>query len=436
MLRLLPAIFAAVGACAIASPQVSDPVFSRIPFDQFTDAGQSHLRWRQEIAGLGLTNHQRLLYRIQVTVDGAEMVKRRGKGGFLVLIELKDSGGRVFQNHGAISLEDIKDEASRSDLQFQQYAFLMPGEYRVALAVYVTGTGEYTLSRRALHVDPLAHDPLPGAWRDLPPVEFVPGADVPDAYFLPAIQGKLNLPIETRRRVDIDLVVNATPSEEAAGRRGAGSSGQMLGVLLPSMKTLAQLRPENGSMNIAMLDLARQKVTFQSSAGINWEELKSALAETNPHMIDVGSLEKRQGNAQFFVKEIARRVEASRDAGAIRVLIVLSAPMAFIQGEDLHPIEISADKNCKVFYLRCSLSARMAGPASIMERRAPGITPPQFSDWAGRRKTLSGAPPPIAADSLERTLKPLNPQLFDVTTPAEFRKALWVMIEEIGRASR
>jgi len=420
MLRLLPAIFAAATAYA----QISDPVFSRVPFDQWTEAGQSHLRWHPEIAALGLTDHQRLLYRIQVKVDGAEMVKRRGKGRFLVLVEFRDSQGRTFQAHGAISLRDVKDEASRADLQFQQNAFLMPGEYRVALAVYVTGTREYALARRTLHVDPLPHDPLAGAWRDLPPVEFVPGGDPPDAYFLPTIQGKLNLPIETRRRVEIDLMVNATPSEEPAGRRGTRSPGQMLGMLLPSMKTLAQLRPENGSMNIAMLDLARQKVTFQSSAGLDWEELKNALAETNPHMIDVGSLEKQKGDAQFFVKEIARRLEESRDAEAIHALIVLSAPMAFIHGEDLHPIEISADRNCKVFYLRYSPSARRVapGPAPMMARRGPGNVP-------------LGAPP-VADDSLERTLKPLNPRLFDVTTPAEFRKALAVMIEEIGRAAR
>jgi hypothetical protein len=36
-------------------------------------------------------------------------------------------------------------------------------------------------------------------------------------------------------------------------------------------------------------------------------------------------------------------------------------------------------------------------------------------------------------DSLARTLKPLQPHLFDVYTPAEFRKALANMLDEISR---
>ena len=421
MLRLVIAAFAlGVAGCA----QVSDPVFSRVPFDRWTDAGQAHLRWRPEIAAVGLTNHQRLMYRIQVKMDGAELLKRRGRGEFLVLVEFMDSHGRTFQSHGSISLEDVKDEASHSDLEYAQDAFLTPGEYRATIAVYATTTGEYAIARRTLRVDPLPRDPLPGAWRDLPAVELVPSMDSPDAWFLPSIQGRLNLPIETHRRVEIDLVVNATPSEEAPGSRAARMGRQMMSVLIPSMKTLAQLKPENGSMNVAMLDLSRQKVMFQSAAGLDWDVLKSALAETSPHMIDVGSLEKRQGNAQFFVNEVARRVEALRGSPALHFLIVLSAPMAFAQGQDLRPIQTSAGRNCKVFYIRYAPAASrtvMGPPGPMSGRRGAGSFP--------------RAPEP-AFDLLQRTLKPLNPRLFEVTTPAEFRKSLAAMTEEIGKAAR
>ena len=37
------------------------------------------------------------------------------------------------------------------------------------------------------------------------------------------------------------------------------------------------------------------------------------------------------------------------------------------------------------------------------------------------------------ADSLERTLKPLQPHLFDVYTPVDFRKALGTLFDEIAR---
>jgi hypothetical protein len=200
----------------------------------------------------------------------------------------------------------------------------------------------------------------------------------------------------------------------------------MMGILIPSMKTLSQIKLANGSMSISILDLARQKIIFKSSGGLIWDGLKGALTETSPHMIDVGSLEKRQGNAQFFVKEIARRVEDSQNSDALHVLIVLSAPMAFEQGEDLHPIQATAGRNCKIFYIRYTqLPARSftTGPAMMAQRRG----------GAGFPRTAA-APPPT--DSLEKTLKPLNPRLFDVTSPVEFRKSLATMMEEIEHLSR
>ena len=53
------------------------------------------------------------------------------------------------------------------------------------------------------------------------------------------------------------------------------------------------------------------------------------------------------------------------------------------------------------------------------------------------RRTLPGTPrsqvPDEAFDSLEPLLKPLQPRLFEVYTPEQFRKALASMLEEIAR---
>jgi hypothetical protein len=40
---------------------------------------------------------------------------------------------------------------------------------------------------------------------------------------------------------------------------------------------------------------------------------------------------------------------------------------------------------------------------------------------------------PLIQDSLLRTLKPLSPRVFDVTTPIEFRTALATIIREISQ---
>lgn len=422
----MPRFLAALFLAGLAHAQVSDPIFTRVPFDQWTEAGQAHLRWKTQIEPVGLGNHQRLLYRIDVRIDGAELVKRRGKGALLDLVEVQDSSGRIFQSHGSMNLEGIKDDVGGSDLQYIQDVFLLPGEYRVKIAAYVSSTDEYAIVRRTLRVEPTPHDPLPDAWRDLPTVEFLPNQDVPDAWFLPTIRGKLNLPIETHRRVEIELLVNASPSEEVSVRRPDRTNLPILSVLIPSMKTLAQLTPQNGSMSVSMFDLARQKIMLQSTGALSWDQLRGALAETSQPSIDVHALEKRQGNAQFFLKEVARRVENAHGADALHVLIVLSAPMAFADGEDLHPIQTSAGRNCKVFYIRYYpvVTRFVVGPqAPVMGRRGaqPGVM------------RAGGAPP---SDSLERTLKPLDPRLFDVNTPLEFRKSMATVIEEIEHAAR
>lgn len=421
MWRLCPALFAISAACA----QVSDPVFSHVPFAQWNDAGQTRMRWRSDIAPLGLNDHQRLMYRLRVKLDGAELVKRRGKGEFLVLVEITDSQNRAYQTHGSMSLEAVKDETSRSDLEYAQNVLLTPGDYRAAIAVYVSTTGEYALARRPLHVDALPRDPLPDAWRGLPDVELLPNEDPPDSWFLPTVQGRLNLPVETHRRVEIEVLLNTTPSEEVPGSRAERIGRHMLGVLLPSMKTLVQLTPANGSMKLALLDLARQKVIFQSAVGVEWSQLKNVLTEASPNMIDVHALEKRRTSAQFLVKEVARRVEESHGSNALHVLIVLSAPMTFASGADLSPIETSADKNCKVFYIRyfpIAPRVLMAAVPDEPNRRGPAPFPRGLT--------------PIPPDSLEKTLKPLNPRLFEVSSPGDFRKALATMIDEIERASR
>jgi hypothetical protein len=421
MRYLLPALF----AISAVSAQVADPVFSGIPFDKWTETSQARFRWHPEVAAMGLTDHQRLMFRIQVKVDGAELVKRRGKGDLLMLVELKDSQGHVFQTHGSLSLSDVTEDTGRSDLEFAQDAFLTPGDYQASLAVYAPGTGEYVLSRRKLHVDPLPRDPLPDAWRDLPTVEFLRSPDPPDSWFQPAVRGRLYLPVTSHRRVQVDLLVNTTPSEEPPNSRAARNSPKTIAAVIPAMKTLAQLKLENGSVSFAMFDLARQKVTYESGTGLYWDIVKNALTDTNSHKIDIGSLAKREGNAQFFVKEVARRVEDSRASDAMHFLIVLSAPMAFVQGEDLRPIQISAGKNCKVFYIRYS----------PMSRRAAFGQPDLMAGQRGAANFPRGLPP-APADSLEHTLKGLNPRLFEVTSPLEFRKSLATIIEEMERASR
>jgi hypothetical protein len=64
---------------------------------------------------------------------------------------------------------------------------------------------------------------------------------------------------------------------------------------------------------------------------------------------------------------------------------------------------------------------------------------PEQSPFGRQRSIMGrGAPPrptpnAVQQDSLEGTLKPLDPRLFDVETPEQFRKALAAILSDISR---
>jgi hypothetical protein len=273
---------------------------------------------------------------------------------------------------------------------------------------------------------------LENVWLDLPAVEFVPTVDPPDQWFHPAVKGKLHLPLETKRPVEIDVLVNASPSESTEPTRRTPGGSANLSTILPPLKVLSQVQVRSGTLNVAVLDLSRHSVTFKQDGvhELDWPALKAGLAGANPHVIDVHSLERREKNAQFFVTEVSRRwtdaPATSPDSGKpMRVLIVLSPPMAFASGEDLHPIKSAKDPNQRIFYIR------------YRAERPHTLPTPELGPLGPQRRGMGGLPRPqtyeVQQDSLEGTLKPLDPRLFDVETPEQFRKALGTMLGEISR---
>src|SRR5579863_6904005 len=100
----------AFAAFAPAARAQTDPVFSQIPFDRWLSEGdQSHMRWNVRMSEPGLSTHQRLVAGVYVDVDGAELARRRGKGQFLVLVQITDEKGRVWQNHQEMNLEHMEE---------------------------------------------------------------------------------------------------------------------------------------------------------------------------------------------------------------------------------------------------------------------------------------------------------------------------------------
>jgi hypothetical protein len=424
MMRVGAIIVLSIAACAprvFAQGGSPDPLFASIPFERWVaEGGRTKLRWTVGVSGGQLSSHQRLLARVTIELDGEELDKRRGQGQLILLVQFKDSADRVYQTHQSIELKEVREAARSQSFVYTQDAFVTPGDYRVTFAIFATATQEHTSAQRTLHVAALKNDPLSASWQDLPPVEFLPDASPPDSWYLPSVSGRLRLPLETRRPVRIELLVNLTPSEQASAMR---RNSRTLAALIPALKVISEVNVRNGSLNIAALDLARRRVSFEqdSSGDLDWPRLKLSLAQADPNVIDVHSLENRGQNAQFFVTEVSRRIAAGGEP--VCILIVLSPPVVFDHGENLHPIHTSNDLNCQAFYIRY-YSRSMGPPSAPPLPRSPSrrhSIPPTHS--------VSGAD----LDSLEQTLKPLKPRLFDVYSPEQFRKALGALLDEISR---
>ncbi len=329
-----------------------DPEFSKVPFSEWLAGGsQTPLRWSERALPVVLSVHQRLLARLQVQLDGAEAAKRRGEGSLVFYFQLTDSKGHVFQDHTTYDLEKVEAGLKSQDLICTESAFVLPGDYVIALAIYDTATKEHSVKKDKLHILPLKGDPLPDLWRDLPTVEFLEASEQPDRWFAPKLHGKLNLPVTARRPVQVDVMMNLTPSQVSS--RGYGIQDRNFSFLFPALKAIAQMRGSDIALNVSLLDLARQRVTFhQDDAGdLDWQGIKSSLSDANSGSIDVKSLADRQHNASFFVSELRRTIESGKP-GLVHAIIILSGPMVFDTDQDLRGMPYRPPADCRVFYVR------------------------------------------------------------------------------------
>ncbi len=382
-----------------------------------------------EVEPSHLSYHQRLRTVVSVKIDGAELARRRGKGELKIEMEIRDQQGRKYTSSQPIDLREVTPETRKADIYYSNEALVMPGDYTFSAHVLATTTGDTGRAEKTFHVAALDGDPLPDAWRNMPTVEFLPDADGIERWFRPGLSGHLNLSAPTRRPVKIDLLMNVTPSE--LGTTAGSMQSMNMAALLPTLKALASTEFPNGTLDLTLLDIAKQRVIYtqQHLRELDWPKLKDAFAEGDPNKIDIQALATRSGSGTFFLHQISRRVEASAAPGEpLRVIVVLSGPMAFREEAGLHPIEVSRSENCKVFYFR--FQPAFYSSLAPVDRIGRGIR------RGGGKGPRPDMPPRYARDyedALASTLRPLGPRLFQVYTPMHFRKALADLFLELAR---
>ncbi|PYT75987.1 MAG: hypothetical protein DMG42_06565 [Acidobacteria bacterium] len=84
-------------------------VFAAVPFQQWVEEGaKADLPWHPRITPPRLTLHQRIAVRVEVQLDGKELVKRCCDGQAIALVEIKDQQGRIYRNYGEKELKDAE----------------------------------------------------------------------------------------------------------------------------------------------------------------------------------------------------------------------------------------------------------------------------------------------------------------------------------------
>lgn len=373
---------------------------------------RADLRWSVTLGRPTLGAFQRIMTRISIRVDAKEIQQRHSEGVLVFVAEFQDAAKKTYRTHMQVGLSQNVDASPYVGRGLQ--AFLLPGDYRLALAVFDPRSNQSSVTHRMLHVPLPKSDPLPNAWRSLPAVEFVGMQDMPDRWFLPENRNRLDLHVNNPHPPSIAILANIAPSE--ASRRQRRTFDRNLSAIVPALKILSQITG-TGTREIKIVDVMRRQVVFQqlAPAELDWAKLRPVLQENSPNKIPVAALKDRDQDLKFFGSEASR---LAAGAGERRVLIVMSAPVAFAARQDAHPV--GAAPNATVFYLRFQTAALW--PFTLEPTRA---TTPQ------------GVPDPLIqpsslpVDELAGALKPLRPVLIDIFSPGKFREALAAILKQL-----
>lgn len=399
MNRFVYALLLALPAAGHTPVAHSDPWFSKLPVAQWLSEGEnSAIPWSADILPAALSPHQRLMLRVVIRLYGSELEKRRGAGEFVTLVQYTDSAGRIWQHHTSLDLANLNAGTGTRQLAIAQYAYVLPGDYSLAIAICDTATLEHGVITRQVHVPPLVNDPLPRAWGNLPAVDFIPPiTEPPDVWYLPGVEGRLNLPVVTRHPVRIHLLVNLTPSWGDSG--SVAALHRNMNAVIPIMKALLQIALTNGSMDLALLDLTNLRVAFGQNitSSLDWHAMRNVFLDAKPGIVDAHALAGRGKMTSFFRDEITRRLLADQNGRATPVVIVLSGP-AFLDDQNPSPPPgLPADLNYRIFYIR----------------------------WHG--------PPAPAGDDLQHTVEPLRAWLYDASSNDRVREILASILDEISK---
>jgi hypothetical protein len=447
--RYLSSLFALAiafsGAARLCGQDASpEKIFAAVPFDLWVKQGPAMaIPWKVRIQPFGLSLHQRMRAHIDVQVARRELKNRPPDDRMVVLIQVTDAAGEQFRDYTLFRMKDVGAEIKKGEVDVYWNMYLLPGEYRVTVVLVDAAQGQHNLMQSQMHIERPRNDPLPGIWLGLPAVEFLsPRLEGPDFIFRPDVTSRLHLPLATRHPVELEVLADVTASDLFRG--STVFYNRYLSVALPLLKALSQVSLEQGSLNVAMLDLRQRRVTFEQNNVkiLDWPRARSVLApENGPGMIDIKVLEQRRESPAFLQDELLRRLNAApvnpqasgetqtsaeqqtsaepqTSAGSLKsadtrasaeprtsaeplhVFVIIGSPMDFYSFRDLPHLPPGSEEKCVVYYLQFEL---------LNTNYADG-----------------------AIGNVRKMLKPLTVHVFKVRSAESVRHALAKILEEVA----
>lgn len=432
---LLPAVASA--QTASQQPPAS-PAQVEAAFDRMLALGErSQIPWEVKLASPRLRLDQRLEAVIDVELSNATLNRHAAQHDLILMVRMSQHDGDWLPGHSRLTKQLDQPLPGRTTLVFTVRALVVPGNYRVGVVLFDRISGHRSVALRPLRVDPPVPEPLPQAFRHLPPVEFIHSQESLDDVMLPDLEGRLWLPIKTQRPLHLELLVNFSHSEEFMGRgRSPGldwwsglrwrwprigrrlrpQAGDNLAIILSALKPLAEMAVSNGSLRITTLDLGNRKILFEQRdpTPLDWPTLRDALSQLNSNVVTADALAGSKESPAFLRDVLHQRLAPAQavapqvascsvaqapqtDAAVeepLRVMIVLSSAMLFVSGSEVSPVNPPQNCNCRVYYLRLRLLGNI---------------------W----------------DQIDDVLDPLRPRRFDIGSPADYRSAIAAILNDL-----
>jgi hypothetical protein len=423
---------------AHAQEITTDSAFADAPFEKWKAEGtKEQMPWQVRMTADKLSIHQRLIATIQVQVPGPELLKRSQDEHIILLIQVSNGDGVSSRNFGLLELNNLKPEMKRSDVEFSWQAFAVPGQYEVSVALWDKKSGEHNFMHRLFHVDAYKNDPLPGMWKGLDAFEFWSDKrDGPEYIFHSDVEGKPYLPLATKRPVQLDVIMDLTPSADIF-RGNYGNYNRYISAAVPVFKILSQINVTNGSHSEEVLDLVQRHIPFVQNDGkeLDWPSLRKAIMPDNgPGVVSVKDLKNRQQSPVFLRDEIVRRLKDSPTGASkpLRVFVLIGSPMDLYAFPSLPAIETGNEEDCLIYYLQFDFfEHEQPKPHDQMRYSNRGFNRERNHDRDSdgfERGRFNGN-----VGNVEKLLKPLKMRTFQVRSPDDVRHALAKIMEELDK---